>query len=283
MPLPANGRQRDVTAKNNIGKILNKYSSVISLLEKDKPGKYFGIDDLVAELSSLDGQAIYRVMEIFLDISEDLIRISEDLKKENEALRSMALVDNLTGLYNNRFFLTQLDTEMARTRRTGLSCALLMVDLDNFKMINDTHGHLEGDRFLSDIAKCLRANVRPTDTVCRYGGDEFTVIMPATGYADAKRIADRLKKAAETLSKPLNLAVSTSIGIAEYTVNRNWDTKEFVHAADQSMYEIKKNRKKRLHGQETRKMNEETAQPVTVEEKEAIFELYDELRTEGEE
>lgn len=283
MPLHANSRERDMNAKNNIGKILNKYSSVISLLEKNKPGKYFGVDDLIAELSSLDGQAIYRVMEIFLDISEDLVRISEDLKRENEALRSMALIDNLTGLYNNRFFLLQLDTEMARTRRTGLSCALLMVDLDNFKRINDTYGHLEGDRFLSDIGNCLKASVRPTDTVCRYGGDEFTVIMPATGYPEAKRIADRLRKAAELLSKPLNLGVATSIGVAEYTVNRNWDAKEFIHAADQSMYDIKKNRKKRFHGQEITERPGEAAQPVTVEEKEAIFGLYDELRTEGEE
>ncbi len=262
--------------------ILERNHAIAILLGKTKPWRPRAMITLLDNLSAHDTEALHSMMHLVIDLEDDLVKRIAQLHDENNHLRSMAVIDNLTELYNHRFFSAQLKTEMARTRRTGLPCALLMIDLDNFKTLNDTLGHGEGNTFLSTIAKSIREHVRPTDTACRYGGDEFTVIMPDTTVNEASRIALRLKSAIEELSEPLNLDISASIGVAEYTVMSSWDIAEFIDAADSAMYDAKRKGKNRISIAGIADMYEPEAGLVSCDEKEALFKAYDNLWSEGE-
>ncbi len=121
-----------------------------------------------------------------------------------------------------------------------------MIDLDNFKLLNDNYGHVEGNRFLCEVGKVLHEQIRPTDIVSRYGGDEFTVIMPATRLFDSRRIAERLKTAIWRLPTPAGLNISASIGIVEYTTESSWGLDELIHRADAAMYDAKYRGKNRI-------------------------------------
>ena len=238
---------------------------------------------LMDDFSPQDLEALDRFKPLMLDLEEDLLEKIIELQKENDQLQTLTLVDSLTGLYNNRFFTLQLEKEMARTRRTGLPCSLLMLDLDNFKALNDNLGHVEGNRFLIAVAVNLRENVRSNDTVCRYGGDEFVVLMPATGLYEASRIAGRLIRNVEEIAEPLALGVSLSGGLAEYTTMVSWDMQEFVRAADSALYEAKGQGKNRLvvKGRAVSALMETGL--VSGEEKEALLAIKDHLEQKGEE
>ncbi|MEO0249224.1 MAG: GGDEF domain-containing protein, partial [candidate division WOR-3 bacterium] len=145
-----------------------------------------------------------------------------------------------------RFFSMQLEIEIARTRRTGQPSSLMMIDLDNFKLLNDTLGHIQGNRFLMRASTTLREQLRPTDIVCRYGGDEFAVIMPATDLFDAVRIANRLQQALALIPLKRALPISASIGVAEYSASSRGGSDEFVHQADMALYKAKKNGKNQV-------------------------------------
>ncbi|HMK64450.1 MAG TPA: GGDEF domain-containing protein [Thermodesulfobacteriota bacterium] len=237
---------------------------------------------LVEDLPPQEWEALGPNRPLLLDVQEDLLEKLIELKKENDRLQALALVDSLTGLYNNRFFTLQLEKEMARTLRTGLPCSLLMLDLDNFKSVNDSRGHVEGNRFLAASAVTLRDNVRSNDTVCRYGGDEFAVIMPATGLYEASWIANRLIMAVREIADPLELGVSISAGAAEYTAADNWGLQDFVQAADEALYEAKGQGKNRLAVKGRVVIDLDETGMVTIEEKEALFAVKDQLETPGE-
>lgn len=237
---------------------------------------------LLHNLSPSEKQVMNNLPYRVIDLDDDLLKKIVELQQENDRLRSEALVDSITGLYNNRFFRVQLETEMARTRRTGLSCCLLMIDLDNFKMINDNRGHLEGDRFLAQVAQTFSQCVRAVDIVCRYGGDEFVAILPSTRLFVAIRIANRLKNAVREIPGATGYNVSASIGIAEFTLSSPWDTNEFIQAADSAMYEAKSKggNQVSIKGHTIRIKN--GLGSVTKEEKEAIFSTHDNDHDQGE-
>jgi len=237
---------------------------------------------LLHNLSPSEKQVMNNLPYRVIDLDDDLLKKIVELEEENDRLRSEALVDSITGLYNNRFFRVQLETEMARTRRTGLSCCLLMIDLDNFKMINDNRGHLEGDRFLAQVAQTFSQCVRAVDIVCRYGGDEFVAILPSTRLFVAIRIANRLKNAVREIPGATGYNVSASIGIAEFTLSSPWDANEFIQAADSAMYEAKSKggNQVSIKGHTIRIKN--GFESVTKEEKEAIFSTHDNDHDQGE-
>lgn len=189
--------------------------------------------------ASFNEEALGATPHVTLHLEDDLLLKIKELQEENLKLRSLALIDNLTGLGNKRFFWMQLETEMARTKRTGHTCTLMMIDLDNFKALNDTLGHLEGDRFLMEFGKLLHDNCRSTDLPCRYGGDEFALIMPATLVPEAVRTGKRLKSVLGDVPQTNQPPVSLSIGISEYTSYSTYDMNDFVRAADMAMYTAK--------------------------------------------
>jgi diguanylate cyclase (GGDEF)-like protein len=153
-----------------------------------------------------------------------------------ENVRQLAVSDPLTGLANHRRLMDALEAEIQRSRRTGRSFALLLLDLDGLKKINDIYGHLVGSRALCRVADVLRINSRAIDTAARYGGDEFALIFPETGMDAAQEVARRI---CDHITRDGELPpISVSVGIAVYALDR--DTLEtLVSAADQALYKTK--------------------------------------------
>jgi diguanylate cyclase (GGDEF)-like protein len=159
----------------------------------------------------------------------------------NTALREQAETDGLTGLLNHRAILETLDRELSLARRRNGSVAVLLADLDDFKLFNDTHGHLVGDRVLRDVAALLRTCVRDVDAVGRYGGDEFLLVLPDADAAGAARVAERILARAAVRTVPvgeLRLPLRLSVGPALYP--QDGDSRQhLIDRADAAMYAAK--------------------------------------------
>ncbi|MHB8966938.1 MAG: GGDEF domain-containing protein [Thermoleophilia bacterium] len=175
-----------------------------------------------------------------------------------EVVSRMAATDGLTGLANHRAFYEAVDKELGRSQRYNRPLSLLMVDIDNFKQFNDTFGHPQGDKALTEIAKIIRDSVRATDTAARYGGEEFAVLLPETpcesdfGDVDgsALHVAERMRLAVEAHAfegRPgqRNAKITVSVGVAEHPQHAP-GLSELVYAADVALYEAKRNGRNRV-------------------------------------
>jgi diguanylate cyclase (GGDEF)-like protein len=165
-----------------------------------------------------------------------------ELRDENGRLATQVRTDPLTGLFNYRHFRESLQAELERTGRSGQPTALIIVDLDHFKQVNDRWGHEVGNLALRHAAECMRATMRRIDILCRYGGEEFTIIVPATGLAGAVKAAERLRRMLE--ASPLEtgrgtLQLTASLGVAIHTSLHPLTTEAMVKQADAFMYEAK--------------------------------------------
>jgi len=160
-----------------------------------------------------------------------------------DGLCAMSMHDPLTGLANRRFFMRVLEKEIESVARAGDSTLLLMLDVDHFKQVNDTHGHHAGDVVLQALARCLENCVRPMDTVARYGGEEFAVILPDCAAAFGMAAAERIRKAVEGLSifvsPTLRLSVTVSIGGAFAPVWVRSTPAIWIERADEQLYRAK--------------------------------------------
>ena len=156
-------------------------------------------------------------------------------------MRERAIRDPLTNLFNRRNLEETLDQELAKADRKAYPVSLLMIDIDHFKWINDTYGHNAGDQALQSLADLIRSHIRRSDIACRFGGDEFVIVMPETPLRSAYERAEDFRRQVQSLQLPGigilgNLTVS--IGIATYPVHGA--TKEdLLRAADQAMYHAK--------------------------------------------
>jgi diguanylate cyclase (GGDEF)-like protein len=159
-----------------------------------------------------------------------------------EETRASALTDGITGLANSRYYFMCVEHEFSRAAREGLPLSLVVVDLDNFKEVNDNFGHAIGDQVLRDMARLLREQVRDRDTVVRYGGDEFFVVLPETNRAAAEKIAHRIEDAAARYSlqprTDKRISVGLSIGVATYP-DDSTEANELLRIADDRMYQVK--------------------------------------------
>ena len=169
-----------------------------------------------------------------------------------------ALTDPLTGLPNRRALFARLEQEWTRASRYGEQLTLLMIDLDHFKLVNDTHGHLAGDVVLRAVGLVLQRNLRKVDAVARYGGEEFCVMLPRLGKLDALEVAEKLRRAvAQTLiaaqpGKP-PLSVTLSVGIASYPQDAA-DVTALLERADEALYEAKRAGRDRVSGVPAREL-----------------------------
>jgi diguanylate cyclase (GGDEF)-like protein len=245
-PIRERRAQKDLRPKRTLGQILQVGKAQSVLLSAQNGRKADVVITFIDQLSDPDREVLLSHAHLVVGVHDDLLDKLTQLKKENNHLRSLTLTDALTGLYNTRFFAMQLEIEIARTRRTGQPSSMMMIDLDNFKLLNDSMGHIQGNRFLMKTATTLREQLRPTDIVCRYGGDEFAVIMPATDLFDAVRIADRLQQAIASIPLKKLLPISASIGVAECSAASGGGSDEFVHRADMALYKAKKNGKNQV-------------------------------------
>ncbi|MBT7074213.1 MAG: diguanylate cyclase [Anaerolineae bacterium] len=157
-------------------------------------------------------------------------------------VKEASLTDSLTGVSNRRAFIERGKKEIIRTLRHGRPLSVIMIDVDNFKTINDTYGHKIGDNALYTIAQLCRAQMRSTDGIARYGGDEFAILLPETSAKNAlllaERICNNVAKMKFSAKVGENYALSISVGVAELT--RKETLEDLLHQADQALYEAKR-------------------------------------------
>jgi two-component system cell cycle response regulator len=186
----------------------------------------------------ITAEALRRAVHNALEKSA-LLRLLEEQRRELERL---ATVDGLTGLYNRRHFLERLEQEAARVHRSGMSLSVLLLDLDHFKRVNDTYGHLVGDRVLAGVAHVLKASLRRTDFAARYGGEEFCVLAVDTPLEGAEALARRLVR--RVAEEPFRggaretFTVTCSIGVAQRTAD-DPGAEALLARADRALYAAK--------------------------------------------
>jgi len=160
-----------------------------------------------------------------------------------------ALRDPLTGLYNRRYFLDQLEAELSYARRHQTPLSLTMIDLDHFKTINDTHGHPTGDQVLVAFARLLRDAVRTEDLTARYGGEEFVLVCRGLPQSIAEMVADRLRLMVESrplVEEPQEIRITISAGVATAPHPEIGEPQDLIKAADEALYEAKRTGRNRV-------------------------------------
>lgn len=178
------------------------------------------------------------ILVIFAHLAAGAI---ENARLQEKTL-NLAVTDKLTGLRNRRYFDQRLAEEIHHAERLGTPLSLLMLDIDDFKLVNDTHGHVTGDRVLEALGSILAGQLWQVDIAARYGGEEFTIILPQTDVAAAEKVAERIRVKVTELQVPLpehgRLGVTVSIGVASFPQCGN-TAEGLVEYADQSLYEAK--------------------------------------------
>lgn len=223
---------KKIRKKYDLGVIvMTAYSSEYSYADAIQNGA----SDLIFKPIRLN-ELVLRINRVVKEQSllEERDRMIKDLKR-------LTIEDSLTGLYNSRHFFEQLDKEIERSDRYLHPLSLIFIDIDKFKKINDSYGHMIGDKVLSLISKKILSCLRTNDTAYRFAGDEFTIILPETDSRNAKVVADRIVD--RFVDEPILVngktmpKISVSIGIAEH--QRHEEIQQFIHRADITMYEAK--------------------------------------------
>jgi two-component system, cell cycle response regulator len=168
----------------------------------------------------------------------------------HEEIYQLTIVDGLTQVHNKRYFLEFLEREMGRCHRYNRALSLIMFDIDHFKKINDTNGHLAGDYVLRELAGLIRQRIRKEECFARYGGEEFAVVMPEAGPENARRFAEKVRKLVEDhrfAFEGKEIPVNISLGVADMTGDMT-EPLQFIKAADGNLYKAKKGGRNRVHG-----------------------------------
>ena len=178
------------------------------------------------KLSALDPRFRKKITDLFESMNESISMLYE-----------AATHDEKTGLYNNKFFETIFEMEVEKAKRGQEKLSMIMTDIDFFKKINDTYGHMKADEFLKKLAEVMQKQVRGSDIVARFGGEEFIILLPETNLEKAKKFAARLKKAIHEDKVLSKYHVNVSGGITQY--KNKEDKKKFKERVDKALYQAK--------------------------------------------
>jgi diguanylate cyclase (GGDEF)-like protein len=196
----------------------------------------------VIQLVNVDMSRFGEQEVFFLQSLCDYAAIAIENARWVERIQELTITDDCTGLYNARHLYKTLETEVYRSARFGYEFSVLFIDLDHFKSVNDTHGHLIGSKLLAEIGYLIKAQLRLIDFAFRYGGDEFVVLLPQTGKDQALVVAKRLQEGFRASNfcreEGLNLNVRASIGLATYP-NDAREAHDIIRQADAMMYMVK--------------------------------------------
>jgi len=192
-----------------------------------------------------DGELLARAIRYAVERKETQSKLADAntrLEKANRRLKELATTDELTGLWNRRRFLEMLAQECRRAGRSGADLALAMLDLDHFKVVNDTYGHALGDRVLAEAASIIRRAARATDVVARYGGEEFMVLMPEASAVDARNAAERIRThiARHPISDgTIDVGITASVGVSALKDGGPGGPDHLIRRADEALYAAK--------------------------------------------
>lgn len=184
-----------------------------------------------------------------LDLFRHGLALSFNNALTHDRLQTLAALDPLTGVYNRRFGMARLHEEFSRAVRTSGPLGVMMFDIDHFKKVNDTYGHLAGDRVLIQVAKTARAALRDGDVLMRYGGEEFLVILPAASKANSLEVSERLRRMVEETSMAdgdQTIRVTISLGITSFPELAAASDQELVKRADEALYSAKESGRNRV-------------------------------------
>ena len=198
------------------------------------------------------------------------------MRAENSLLREQVRTDALTGLHNFRFFSDTLPLEMERSRRSHQALSLILLDVDHFKKFNDTWGHEIGNQALMLVANLITLTIRKLDYACRFGGEEFVILLPNTDIRDAKSVAERLREAIQ--NTPLvkdgrSFPLTASLGVDELRSTHNETPQDFIKRVDSLLYEAKHDGRNCVKSPETETSVSQST--VTIAEKDVLFRLFD--------
>jgi diguanylate cyclase (GGDEF)-like protein len=201
-------------------------------------GAIIGLDREPSAREPRMAPVVLRAVRILLEPAAMALENALMLKRAE----ALSVTDDLTNLYNSRYLHQVLRRETKRASRSGRPLSLLFIDLDGFKAINDTHGHLSGSRALVEAAAVIRGSARETDVVARFGGDEFAIILPDTGtegaFAVGERVRERVADHRFLAAEGLTIRLTASVGVATLP-DVAGSAEELIHAADGAMYQVK--------------------------------------------
>ena len=199
----------------------------------------FGVIELI---NSLEEGTFSEADEQILTTIADFAGIAISNARAVAKINRLVITDDLTGLYNSRYFFEQVEYEVERAKRYYTPLSLVFFDLDRFKTVNDTYGHLTGSRLLKEVGELLQKQIRKTDRAARYGGDEFVIILPHTDKSGARSLAFKIMAALHQQSFLSNcgnpLVVTASFGVSAYPDDAQ-SSAELINAADKAMYIVK--------------------------------------------
>lgn len=175
--------------------------------------------------------------------------LKREMRRAQKKLAEMSMRDELTGLFNRRYFAEALDREVSGAERYGHGLALCIIDLDHFKLVNDTHGHLCGDRVLKDFGRLLDESIRKYDVGCRYGGEEFAIILPDTSLERAVSLCERFRKRVKEFEFTFDdqtLHITASVGVAARYPDGDTSGEKLLELADKALYQAKRQGRDRV-------------------------------------
>lgn len=224
------------------------YTYIILLTaRKDKEsiieGMDAGADDYLAKPYILDELAAR------IRAGKRILHLQEELVKAQEALREEAMRDPLTHLWNRRTIFNRLEAELKVSKSSGKPVGVILADLDHFKQINDTKGHLFGDHVLLETVKAMQSAMRPTDSIGRFGGEEFLMVVPGCGFDETIGAADRIRAAVESMQVSRgaeSIRVTISLGCTASIPSRDDSLEMLLRTSDEALYESKREGRNRV-------------------------------------
>lgn len=211
------------------------------------------------------------------DASCQFLQELQTLRQEVSVLKEQVRTDALTGLYNFRFFAEALPLEMERASRSFQPLSLIILDIDHFKSFNDRWGHELGNRAISHIARLITLTIRKLDFACRFGGEEFVILLPNTDLRQALNVAERLREL--IANTPLihehdSISITASIGVDEYRGNHSDSPEGFIERVDAWLYQAKHAGRNCVKAPVVESADIITT--VSIEEKDALFKMFEE-------
>jgi len=232
------------SVSRNHCKIINTGKAILLRDMGSTNGTYIN-DELIDEYVLKDGDFIKVGRCIFKFLSGNNIE-----NAYHEEIYRLTTIDGLTQIYNKRYFVETLEREIGRAQRYGRDLSLIMFDIDHFKTVNDTFGHLAGDFVLKQLASVIKSRIRREDVLARYGGEEFAIILPEIDHYNSMHFADKIRKLTEKASfkfEDTEIPVTVSVGVATLGRDVN-DGLEFIKCADDALYGAKNQGRNRVIG-----------------------------------